>query len=688
MAATAELASTAVTVTPGGEASCEVRIANSGTVVDQFTLEVVGDASAWAIVQPAVVALFPGAGVVARIKFKPPKASWVSARAISFAVRVKSKEDPRAAMVEEGVVVVGPFHDTSAKLTPQPAKGSSLARAQLALSNRGNVRINARLTAGSPDRKLNFTITPSVLTAEPGATTFASVSLRPRQRFLSGPPKINPFKVHIHQERQPTITVDGSMQQEALIPAWLVPAVIGLTAVLLLGVVLWFLKPVIGGRVTGAVAKFAPATHVGKGTSHLVPLVGSPAQSAVSFSVQSISFAQNLGSIGRSERIMLVNSGQAPLHLVSVRTEGDFSQGNNCPKVLEVGATCAIIVTFVPSSFGEHDGRIVAVDDSVDSPQRIPLTGVSTMPLARLTPNRVNFGQNVGVTSAPQTVTLTNRGDGPLTVVGITATADFKAISHCPSVLPPGLSCPINVSFTPQTAGPHTGSMLVSDDSNASPGSHDTMRLTGFGYQPAATFSTTVLAPGANVGTSAGPDTVTVTSTGDGSLEVRAIVINGAAAGDYLQSSDCLRTLKPGVSCTVSVVFMPQGYGLRAANLTVYDNGLGGLQSIALRGTGTAARPLLSSAFLNFGGAKVGSPTGPQNDDLSDAGNGPLAIGSIALVGSDFAMTTNCGDALVAGASCSITVTFLPQGTGARSGVVTITDSAGTQRISLSGVGT
>jgi hypothetical protein len=33
-------------------------------------------------------------------------------------------------------------------------------------------------------------------------------------------------------------------------------------------------------------------------------------------------------------------------------------------------------------------------------------------------------------------------------------------------------------------------------------------------------------------------------------------------------------------------------------------------------------------------------------------------------------------------------VTFLPQATGARSGVVTIIDNAGTQRITLSGVGT
>jgi len=60
----------------------------------------------------------------------------------------------------------------------------------------------------------------------------------------------------------------------------------------------------------------------------------------------------------------------------------------------------------------------------------------------------------------------------------------------------------------------------------------------------------------------------------------------------------------------------------------------------------------------------------------------------MTLLGGDYAMSSSCGSTLAAGASCSITITFLPQGTGARSGIVTITDNAGTQRISLSGVGT
>ncbi|MDQ6719346.1 MAG: hypothetical protein M3003_00950 [Candidatus Dormibacteraeota bacterium] len=263
MAATAALASKAVTVTPGGEAVTEVRVRNSGTIVDQFTLEVLGDASAWAIVEPAVIPLFPGAEAVARIRFKPPKSSSVPARAVPFAVRVKSREDARASLVEEGVVEVGPFNDTFAELIPRTAKGRSRAHARLALDNRGNVRISARLTAADPDRKLNFTITPPALSSEPGTASFASVRMSPRQRFLTGPPKTNPYKVLVHQDGLPTITVDGTMQQEGLIPPWLLPALIGLAALALLLVILWFvlLKPSIQSAATAAVAPQASAAN-------------------------------------------------------------------------------------------------------------------------------------------------------------------------------------------------------------------------------------------------------------------------------------------------------------------------------------------------------------------------------------------------------------------------------------------
>ena len=426
----------------------------------------------------------------------------------------------------------------------------------------------------------------------------------------------------------------------------------------------------------------------GGGTSQSVPLTGSLAQAVASFNRSALTFTQNLGTSSGAQTIMLRNNGLAPLHLSGIHDDGDFAQTNNCPPVLAPGASCAISVIFEPTNLGEREGYIVVADDSVDSPQRIPVTGIATMALVQLAPGRLSFSQAVGATSAAQTATLTNRGDGPLTIARIAATGDFKAIPHCPPVLLPGLSCSIGVTFTPQAAGARNGSLVVTNDGNALPGSQEIMRLTGTGYQPVATLSATVLTPGANLGGSSAPQRVTVTNTGASPLTIRAIAIGGAAAGDFSQTNTCVRTIQPGASCAITVNFTPHGYGLRSATLTVYDDGPGGSQSVALRGTGTAARALLSSGFLTFGGSRVGFPSAPQSAVLFNGGNGPLSITSISLTGSDFVMVTNCGRTLAAGASCSITVRFMPQAIGARSGVVTITDNVGTQRITLSGVGT
>ena len=91
---------------------------------------------------------------------------------------------------------------------------------------------------------------------------------------------------------------------------------------------------------------------------------------------------------------------------------------------------------------------------------------------------------------------------------------------------------------------------------------------------------------------------------------------------------------------------------------------------------------------MNFGGAAVGSRTVPQSVVLFNSGNGTLLISAINVTGSDFVLTTNCGRTLGPGQSCTITVSFLPRVVGARSGAVTITENTGSQRITLSGVGT
>jgi NHL repeat len=422
-------------------------------------------------------------------------------------------------------------------------------------------------------------------------------------------------------------------------------------------------------------------------TSQFLPLTGSLAQPMASFNRQSLTFTQNLGNNSGSQTIVLTNAGLAPLHLSAIHDDGDFAQSNNCPPVLAPKASCVISVMFVPTNLGERDGYIVVADDSADSPQRIPITGIGTMSMAQLGPGRLTFTQNVGGATAPQTVTLTNHGDGPLTIGAVTATGDFRVVPHCPSVLLPGMSCSIGVSFAPRASGNRSGTLTVTTDGSPLVGAQQSVQLMGFAYQPLASLSATVLSPGVNLGTSLG-QRVTVTNKGDGALTIRGIGISGAAAGDYGQTNNCLRTLQPGDACSIMVNFTPRAYGTRSASLTLVDDGQGGGQTVALRGIGTAARPLLSAGFLNFGGSKVGFRTVPQNVVLFNSGNGTLFIGGINQTGADFVMTTSCGASLGAGKSCTISLTFLPQAIGARSGAVTIFANTGTQRITLSGVGT
>ena len=61
MGATASLATKSVRVEPGAGASLEIRVRNTGQVVDQFSLDILGDAAPWTTVEPPSLSLFPGA---------------------------------------------------------------------------------------------------------------------------------------------------------------------------------------------------------------------------------------------------------------------------------------------------------------------------------------------------------------------------------------------------------------------------------------------------------------------------------------------------------------------------------------------------------------------------------------------------------------------------------------------------
>ncbi|HET9851609.1 MAG TPA: hypothetical protein VFP56_03770, partial [Candidatus Limnocylindrales bacterium] len=247
MGAVVELDPRSIAATPGAPAVVAVRLRNTGTVVDQFTLDVVGDAAAWATIDPPSVSLFPGAEGSTTLSFTPPRSPAVRAGRVPFGLRVQSKEDPAGSTVEEGSVEVAPFTEVTAELVPRTSRGSTGATHDLAVDNRGNVPLSAAISAIDPDRLLGFDLRPPVINADPGVAAFSKIRVSPQKRFWRGAAVTRPFNVQVALPGGEPQSLDGSLLQTALLPPWTMRALIAAVGLLVALVLAWalLLKPAI-----------------------------------------------------------------------------------------------------------------------------------------------------------------------------------------------------------------------------------------------------------------------------------------------------------------------------------------------------------------------------------------------------------------------------------------------------------
>lgn len=256
MGASVTLVTPSVSVEPGQSISVEVRVRNTGTVVDEFSLDVLGDAAGWATVEPPAISLFPGAEGMAKAVFAPPRAAGTPAGTIAFGLRARSKEDPAGSAVEEGSVVVGAFMDPFAELVPRTSRGSGSGTHDLAVDNRGNARLSAEIEATDADRQLKFDVKPPAVVVDPGMAQFAKIKVSPTKKFWRGQPKTRPFQLYVKPEGGLPITLEGTMLQEAVLPPWFMKAVLAVIALVILAVIFWLflLKPSIQSAASEAAA--------------------------------------------------------------------------------------------------------------------------------------------------------------------------------------------------------------------------------------------------------------------------------------------------------------------------------------------------------------------------------------------------------------------------------------------------
>jgi hypothetical protein len=346
-------------------------------------------------------------------------------------------------------------------------------------------------------------------------------------------------------------------------------------------------KPLSVGALTGAIeiASNAPdgphtITIAGTGASFAVAEI-SLQPSHVSFGPQSVGSAV-------TQRMALTNAGGTALQISAITATGAFfTQSNDCPASLAVGASCEIAATYAPTAIGAHHGQVLITSNAVPSPHVVALAGSAVaLPPAFLAVDRlVDFGEQATGTTAREALRLGNTGGEPLSITAarILGAPEFGLEGHCATIMP-GASCTLEVTFTPTGARTFTARLDIV--SNHSAGVVQ-VALAGDGVpRPQAALELSVEGLGWGnqvVGTPGEARVVRLTSVGGEDLHIHSI----AATPDFVvDAGQCPGVLAPRLSCEVSVTFKPIVPGPRLGRLLILSNAAGSTGSVSLTGVG------------------------------------------------------------------------------------------------------
>ena len=222
-------------VEPGDSVSCEVTVHNTGLIVDQYIVQVLGQPAQWANVDPPTLNLVPEAEGTARVTFAPPRRPDVPAGVAPFRLVATSHQNPQAATFADGTVTVGTYHDLATQLRSARAEGRQGAY-EVALENRGNAPIVAQVAAVDDRHVLEFHVSRPTVSLPPGGRATVAVTARPARAPASGQPAAYPFRIVAQSGWDAPRSMEAELLHRPPLPKaphfgreWLPVARIGLT---------------------------------------------------------------------------------------------------------------------------------------------------------------------------------------------------------------------------------------------------------------------------------------------------------------------------------------------------------------------------------------------------------------------------------------------------------------------------
>src|SRR5206468_3165547 len=126
------------------------------------------------------------------------------------------------------------------------------------------------------------------------------------------------------------------------------------------------------------IALGSSVTHSSTITLVVNTVSGTP---AVTFSPTSLAFSDQIKfTTGPSQLVNFINTGTAPLQILSIVGDNNFVVLNPCINTLPPGTRCTFSVAFDPSTVGPIDGKAQLFFVGPTSPAVLPLHGVGLAP--------------------------------------------------------------------------------------------------------------------------------------------------------------------------------------------------------------------------------------------------------------------------------------------------------------------
>ena len=239
--------------------------------------------------------------------------------------------------------------------------------------------------------------------------------------------------------------------------------------------------PSAAGSTSGSIS----ITSSASASSTAIPLSGTGMQAQVAASPSSAAFGTVADGTTDSQQITLTNTGNATLTFSQVTVAGaGFGQtGLSTSTTIGAGATARFNATFDPSTADAATGSITLLTNGAPASLVIGLSGTGQAASLQLSasPTALPFGNVLDQSSSQKTISVTNNGNSNVTVSGVTVTGTGFTISGLANgtVLTPGQSVPLTVTFAPTSGGAVSGAS-ISIASNAT-NSPVTVSLSGTG---------------------------------------------------------------------------------------------------------------------------------------------------------------------------------------------------------------